>query len=132
MLLWLPSFIPENGDSVMPLELATSRVNPETAVVTLSGGPLTLGAGLKLADSQLHNLIDSGVSRIVLDLTAVAYADSAGLGLLVHTYGLMQEKGGVLRLCGVADRVASMLKMTRTAELFPVDADAQASLASLP
>jgi anti-anti-sigma regulatory factor len=49
--------------------------------------------------------------------------------VLVHTYGLTQQRNGMLRLCGVTEPVAALLKMTKTDSFFPVDADATASLA---
>jgi anti-anti-sigma factor len=114
----------------MSLQTSIERVHPETAVITLIGN-LTLGMNLKMADGQIQGLVDEGVSRMVLDLTAVAYMDSAGLGMLVHAQGLMRRRKGKLRLCGVSERVASLLKMTMMDAVLPVDADATASLAAL-
>jgi anti-sigma B factor antagonist len=67
----------------------------------------------------------------VLDLTEVPYLDSAGLGTLVHTNGLVLRSGGMLRLCGVGNQVAALLKLTKMDAVLPVDADAGASLAAL-
>ena len=41
------------------------------------------------------------------------------------------KKGGTLRLCGVASRIASVLKLTKTDELFGMDATREESLAAL-
>jgi anti-sigma B factor antagonist len=114
----------------MPLDVATRQVAPDTAVVTLVGS-LTLGTSLKIADTQIQSLISSGVSHIVLDLTGVNYVDSAGLGALVHTYGLTQQSNGSLRLCGVQKNLAAMLKMTRADAFLPIDPTAEASLAAI-
>ena len=48
---------------------------------------------------------------MVIDLTAVDYVDSAGLGLLMYTYGTLNGNNGALRLCGVAPRVMSLLQL---------------------
>lgn len=114
----------------MQLAVDTRNIAADTAVVTFSGS-LTLGTSLKIADTNLQSLIYKGVIKLVLDLTEVGYMDSAGLGTLVHTYGLTQEKGGAFRLCGVQSRIANMLKMTRTDQLVPIDADVEASLAAI-
>lgn len=114
----------------MHLDIDTRQIDEESAVVTIAG-QLTLGTSLKIADTNLQALIAKGVIRIVLDLSGVPFMDSAGLGALVHTYGLTQEKNGTLRLCGLQPRVANMLKMTRTDQLIPVDADSDASIAAL-
>jgi anti-sigma B factor antagonist len=114
----------------MSLQTSIDRIHPETAVITFVGN-LTLGMNLKMVDGQIQGLVEEGVSRMVLDLTAVPYIDSAGLGMLVHTRGLMRQREGKLRLCGVSEQVASLLKMTMMDEVLPVDADTTASLAAL-
>ena len=114
----------------MPLDASFQRIDPQTAAVVFSG-PLTLGTNLKSLDAQVQTLLDSGVTRLAVDLAASPYADSAGLGTLIHTAGLLAQKGGVMRLAGVSDRVRSMLRMTRTEPLFTIDADLPASLAAL-
>lgn len=110
---------------------ATIETLPEgTAVVTVSG-PLTLGMSLKLADSQVQEAIAAGVTRMVFDLTGVDYVDSAGLGMIVYTYGVLNQKSGSLRLCGVSPRVLSLLKLTRTDTVLAIDASREESLAAL-
>jgi len=105
------------------------RLPQGAAVVTLSG-PLTLGTSLKLADSQVQAAISDGATRIVFDLTGVDYLDSAGLGMLVYTYGVLNEKNGTLRLCGVTPRVLSLLQLTKTDGFLNIDASRQDSLAA--
>ena len=90
-----------------PAMLMTATIErlPEAmAVVTLSG-PLTLGTSLKFADSQVQGAISDGVTKLIFDLTAVDFVDSAGLGMIVYVYGAINEKNGTLRLCGVAPRI---------------------------
>jgi anti-sigma B factor antagonist len=114
----------------MPLNLEIEKLSDGVAVVTMTG-QLTLGLNLKLADSQVHAAIAEGASKLVFDLTGLDYIDSAGLGLLVFTYGTVNEKGGTMRLCGVASRIASVLKLTKTDELMGMDATKEESLKAL-
>ena len=67
----------------------------------------------------------------MIDLTEVEYVDSAGLGTLMYAYGMLNEKGGALRLCGVNDRVLSLLQMTKTDTFLPVDKSKDESLTAL-
>ena len=99
-------------------------------MVRLSGG-LTLGTSLKIADSQIQSAIEGGVTRMVIDLTDVEYVDSAGLGMLMYAYGMLNEKQGSLRLCGVTARVMSLLQMTKTDMFLPIDKSLDESLAAL-
>jgi anti-anti-sigma factor len=114
----------------MTLQTSFERINADTAVITFVGS-LTTGLNLKMANDQIQGLIEGGVSQLVLDLTAVPYMDSAGLGTLVHTNGLVLRSGGMLRLCGVGDRVAALLKLTQMDAVLSVDPDAGASLTAL-
>ena len=114
----------------MPLSASIENLPNGIAIVSLSGG-LTLGTSLKIADSQIQAAIEDGVTKLVIDLTDVEYADSAGLGMLMYTYGMLNEKKGSLRLCGVTSRVMSLLQMTQTDALLAIDENRDASVAAL-
>jgi anti-sigma B factor antagonist len=114
----------------MPVDVTIEKLPEATAVITLSGH-MTLGTSLKVADSQINGAIAEGTTRMVIDLTGVDYMDSAGLGMLVYIYGTMREKNGTLRLCGVAQRLQSLLHLTKTDTFLPIDATREESLAAL-
>ena len=114
----------------MPLEMAVEKLDPNSAVLTITGA-LTLGTNLKILDDNVQRLISGGVTRMVLDLSACFYSDSAGLGFLIHTYGKVNEQGGSTRMCGVGERIMELLKMTKTENIIPIDADRQESIAKL-
>jgi anti-anti-sigma factor len=57
--------------------------------------------------------------------------DSSGLGILVYTRGLLDNCDGVLRLCGVNDRISTLLKLTKMDALLAWDGDRNASIAAL-
>ncbi|MGP8251534.1 MAG: STAS domain-containing protein [Terracidiphilus sp.] len=114
----------------MLLTATIEKLQEETAVVTFSG-PLTLGSSLQMADSQVQAAIANGVTRMVFDLSSVDYVDSAGLGMLVYVYGILNQKNGSIRLCGVAPRVVSLLKLTKTDSFLTIDGCRSDSLAAL-
>ncbi len=114
----------------MALAVEIARLNAVSATVALAG-TLTLGTNLRIAEATIQDLVASGASRLVLDLTACSYADSAGLGFLMHTSGKIAELGGTLRLCGVGIRIAELLRMTRTDSLLLIDPDRETSLRHL-
>jgi anti-sigma B factor antagonist len=55
---------------------------------------------------------------VILDLTAVPYIDSSGLGSLVSAYISLQKVGRRVALTGVNERVLKLLEITRTDALF--------------
>lgn len=114
----------------MILQVDVERPNPGVAVVRFTGA-LTLGTSLHAVDAHVQKTIKEGAAKVVLDMAGVPYMDSAGLGALVQASGLAKQQGGDLRLCGVSDRVAELIRMTRTDTLLPMDADVDASLKAL-
>jgi anti-sigma B factor antagonist len=114
----------------MPLNATIEKLPDATAVVTLFG-QMTLGTSLKVADSQIQGLITGGVTKLVIDLAAVDYMDSAGLGMLVYVFGTLREKQGVLRICAVAPRLLSLLQLTKTDTFLFMDQSRADSLAAL-
>lgn len=114
----------------MLMTATLERLPEDTAVVTFSG-QLTMGTSLKVADAQVQAAIEDGVSKMVFDLTNVEFVDSAGLGMVMCAYGAINDKGGAFRLCGVAQRVLSLFKITNTDRFLAIDASLEDSLAAL-
>lgn len=56
---------------------------------------------------------------------------TAGLGMIVSAYGALNEKSGLLRVCGVSPRVLSLLKLTKTDTFLTIDQTREESLAAL-
>lgn len=112
---------------LMPVDARIEILPDDVVVVTLSGS-MTQGTSLRTADAQVQNVLSNGARKLVMDLTQVDYSDSAGLGFLVHTYGLLNSQGGSLRVCGLSPRVRSLLAMTKTDSVLPVDPTREESL----
>ncbi len=56
--------------------------------------------------------LEAGGRKVVIDLSAVAYVDSATIGCLMDLYRQASGVGGALVLAGVQKRVKTMLTMT--------------------
>jgi anti-sigma B factor antagonist len=93
------------------LDTTLEQLSDGKAVIVMTGS-LTMGASLKLLDSQIRQLLEGKVCDLTLDMAGVDYADSGGLGMLVHANGLMKAKQGSLRLTGVRPRVMDLLRLT--------------------
>jgi anti-sigma B factor antagonist len=66
----------------------------------------------------LQRLTDEGRTRIVLDLAAVPYVDSAALGVLVDAQRRLKEKNGEIFLAQVAPFVMRAFEITRLIRIF--------------
>jgi anti-sigma B factor antagonist len=78
----------------------------------------------------LTELIEKGQSKLVMDLTGVAYVDSSGLGALVAAMKQARAVGGNLKLCGLQEDVRSIFEMTRLIKVMAVHSDRQEAVAS--
>jgi anti-anti-sigma factor len=77
--------------------------------------------------AQISSLIEQGTRKLVMNLSDVAYLDSASYGCLMDIHRMLLEKGGVMKLVGLHDRVATMASMvgiTQHIESFREEKDA--------
>jgi anti-anti-sigma factor len=80
--------------------------------------------------TTVTTLIGNGEQRILVDLTAVGYVDSATIGCLMDLFRQATAAGGALKLAGVQKRVETMLAMTGAHNFLEVYADQASALAS--
>jgi anti-sigma B factor antagonist len=81
-------------------------------------GKITLGEGDELLKDKVNSLINQGQRKIVLNLAAVPYLDSAGLGEVVRAYTTVSRQGGALKLLGLTKRITDLLAITKLLTVF--------------
>jgi len=86
-------------------------------VITLKGNVMGGPDGSKLHDT-LHELKDNGKKNVIADLGKVKFMNSSGLGMLISGMTTMRNAGGDLRLANVADRIQSLLIITKLITVF--------------
>lgn len=86
-------------------------------VLQLKGNVMGGPDGAKLHD-QLHEMKESGKKNVVVDLAKVKFMNSSGLGMLISGLTTMRNSGGDLRLANVADRIQSLLVITKLITVF--------------
>lgn len=86
-------------------------------VITLSGNVMGGPDGQQLHET-LHQLNDEGKRNVVVDLSKVKFMNSSGLGMLISGLTTMRNAGGDLRLARVADRIQSLLIVTKLVTIF--------------
>ncbi len=90
----------------------------ETAIYALSG-PLTLR---NMFDLQTALRQDKKSRVAILDLSAVPYMDSAGMGLLMNQYVHCQTNGGRMVVVGANSRVMELFRITKIDSVVPQSA----------
>lgn len=107
------------------MEIAERKVNDVT-VLDLTG-KMTLGEGDELLKQTINNLLAAGNKKIVLNLGAVPYIDSAGLGEVVRTHTTVSRQGGSLKLLNLTKRIEDLLSITKLLTVFDTyDSEAEA------
>ena len=71
----------------------------------------------------VSSLIASGERRVIIDLSAVGYVDSASIGCFMDLYRQATTAGGMIKLSGVQKRVETMLTTTGAQNFIDVHAD---------
>ncbi len=62
--------------------------------------------------SAIDQAVDAGQPRVVVDLGAVTFMDSSGLGALIAGLKKARQASGDLRITGVNQQVATVLNLT--------------------
>ena len=102
----------------------------DVAVVKVSGEiTLKQNRGTMLHD-KVRNLAQQGHRKVLVDLAAVSFVDSAGLGELVQANSTVKNHGGALKLASPTTRLREMLVLTRLTTVLGVYEDEAQALAS--
>ena len=98
----------------------------EVTILDLKG-KMTLGEGDELLKDKINSLLASGKKKLLLNLEAVPYIDSAGLGEVVRTYTTVSRQGGSLKLLNLTKRIEDLLSITKLLTVFDTfDSEAEA------
>jgi len=102
----------------MPLSI-TSSPDRNFQVLTVTGH-LTLGPNLRnLQQAASAALESSSPEGLILEVSGIRYADSAGLGELTIVYSLCNKKQCALVLAAVPNQLRQMLELTHLDALLP-------------
>ena len=95
----------------------TERTVGTVTILDLSGR-LTIGEGAQLLKDKSESLVFQGRNRVIVNLAAVPYIDSGGLGQLVACYTTLAKAGGRLKLLNVGTRNHDLLSITKLVSVF--------------
>jgi len=96
----------------------------DVAILVLSG-EILLDDGDLAFRQRIHDLIDKGRVKILVDLAGVTYIDSSGVGMMAAKLKTARDKGGDLRLMNLSSRgqrLLSLVKLRTTFEAFDDEA----------
>ena len=81
-------------------------------------GKIMGGPDATMLHDKLHDFIDQGKKRVVIDLAKVDWMNSTGLGILISGLTTMKNNGGELKLAAVTEKIQSLLTITKLITVF--------------
>lgn len=111
----------------MDLSLVT-RDTEGVAVVAVEG-EIDVYTAPRLRD-KISDLVGTGCYQMVVDLEAVEFLDSTGLGVLVGGLKKVRAHGGTLHLVCTQERLLKIFRITGLAKVFAIHDDVASAVAA--
>ena len=110
------------------MELAT-REDGGVTILTVTGD-LVIGDAETNFKKTITRLLEEGRVNLLVDLSAVGFLDSSGLGALVRALTNSQKEGGQTKLLHAGPQVRKLLQMTKLDSVFEIHEDMEAAVSS--
>jgi anti-sigma B factor antagonist len=98
----------------------TSRIVDGVMVVDIAG---ELSRRASSLSNRLKELLADGQSNLILNLPALSYVDSSGLGQLITVWTSIGKRGGQLILLRPSPQVRKQLEITKLDTVFTIIED---------
>ncbi|NUO00847.1 MAG: STAS domain-containing protein [Saprospiraceae bacterium] len=86
-------------------------------------GKITIGAGDISLRAGVDDCLNSGATKILINMEGVTTIDSSGVGELISSYTRTVNRGGKLKICNLPDKVNDVLTVTQLITVFDVYED---------
>ncbi len=103
--------LPERTPTEVPVEISTTPMSDGNGTVVAVTGELDVSTAPQL-EGELQQLIDGGAANLVVDLSAIDFLDSTGLGVMVKALKWAREAGGGLRVVATEERITKVFTIT--------------------
>lgn len=84
------------------------------------GGKITIGKGDVALREAVHQTLEGGASKVLINLKDVTTIDSSGVGELVSAFTTATNRGGKLKLVNLPAKVNDILQITQLITVFEV------------
>jgi anti-sigma B factor antagonist len=108
-------------DAVATVDITTEAGSREGEWILVVLGEIDVATSPRLR-AELASVLDRGARTIVLDLSAMSFIDSSGLGVLVGALKrLREQQGDDIVVRGLQDPVRRVFEITGLTELFRIE-----------
>ena len=88
--------------------------------VVMISGRLSLRGETEKLDAAVSKLLAQDQKKVILDITAMDYVDSSGIGTLVSCLTKTKKAGGDLKVAGANPRIRRIFSMTGVESVLPM------------
>jgi anti-sigma B factor antagonist len=108
--------------------MQTEKIN-DIKIITPIGKQIDIMNSDDFGTSLAAEIRDS--KKCILDLRNIMFLDSSALGKIVSALRTVNESGGTLVICGMAEAVALLFKMVRISQIATLASDRDEALSLL-
>jgi anti-sigma B factor antagonist len=105
------------------------REKSGVVIITIEG-KMVGGPDATLLSEKLHECIEAGKKRVLVDMAKVDWMNSSGLGILIGGLSTVRNRGGSLKLLNVGKKPRELFAITKLDRIFEMHDDEEAALAS--
>jgi anti-anti-sigma factor len=104
----------------VPVQFSTTSVVYDEKLVVELAGELDMATAPELTET-LSRLVEEGPNEIILDLSNLAFIDSAGIAVLITTQNQLMAQGRKLMLRSLKPNPLEVFKITGLLEFLNVE-----------
>ncbi len=97
-----------------------NTLEKEGIVVLSLSGKLMGGPEAVAINDKMHELIESGRKKIVIDMKDLEWMNSSGLGIFIGAVTTLKNNNGDLAMINIPERIHQLLRMTRLINVFTI------------
>jgi anti-sigma B factor antagonist len=112
------------------MNITTSIRHIDGVTIVDMSGRIVLGKESASVRNLVYDLLTNGYKQIVINLGAVDYIDTTGIGSLVGSFTTVRKRGGELKLINVQEKVAAVMQTTNLYTVLDIVNDEAAALTS--
>jgi anti-sigma B factor antagonist len=101
------------------MAVETKQLESGVPVIVISGR-LALGGETEKLDAAVTKLLTQEHKSFILDISALDYVDSSGVGMLVSCLTKTRKAGGEMKVAGANPRIRRIFTMTGVETMMPL------------
>lgn len=94
--------------------------NERGVTILVPKGKINIGVGDVALREAVHEALEAGSRKLVIDFGSVSTIDSSGIGEVVNAHTTVVRRDGKLVLANLPSKVADILQITQLVEVFEI------------